>query len=201
MAKLTILQKVQQAKAKLLGMSTHTQLREWAKENELATQAAFPRFKKALLEIGRDYDKIKQQPIVTDRQLSLIKEKMDAGVKLDLDECCMWLGGSLTDTTSGKRIYLNQTCREFVWNGSKQRCNAHIKILFPEPSVTTWFPSGIEAAEKEFKLQCNIMLNFVRKHHYQLPVLTTATNTVEFTGEISKEPEPEIIVEHYSINI
>lgn len=56
---ITIKDKVAAATELLKAMTTHTELRQWATANGMDNQSAFPKFKKALLEIGISYDGIK----------------------------------------------------------------------------------------------------------------------------------------------
>lgn len=56
---MTIVEKVKGAEEQLKAMQTNRELRAWAVANGMDNRSAFPKFKKALLEIGIDYDVIK----------------------------------------------------------------------------------------------------------------------------------------------
>lgn len=57
---MTILEKVKEA-AETLKTLDQPELTSWAKENGMDNRAAFSRFKKALLEIGVDYDELRRR--------------------------------------------------------------------------------------------------------------------------------------------
>lgn len=59
MAKITTKQLVKANEAELLSMSTHKELREWALTQGLDSASGFSAFKKALIEIGINYDELK----------------------------------------------------------------------------------------------------------------------------------------------
>lgn len=60
-SKKTILAQVVEAEKELKAMNTAKELRDWAVANGMDNRSAFPRFKKALLEIGINYEKISRQ--------------------------------------------------------------------------------------------------------------------------------------------
>ncbi|WP_421977151.1 ArdC family protein [Roseivirga seohaensis] len=55
----TIAEKVKANEAELKKLTNHNDLRKWAIDQKMDNRSAFPKFKKALLEIGVDYEKLR----------------------------------------------------------------------------------------------------------------------------------------------
>ena len=68
--KKTIKQQVIDAKETLTAMTSHSELRDWAKANGMDSASGFSNFKKALPEIGINYDQMKAaaSPVVEEKQ-------------------------------------------------------------------------------------------------------------------------------------
>lgn len=131
--KTTIKSQVTAAAETLTSMTTHTQLREWAVANGMDSRSGFSAFKKALKEIGLDYDAIRSgiQAAAADELSSRCRHEVtlitDAKARCSRFAICggdgavVWYGRFFDGEGSEQSAAELETAKKAIWLAGKVR--------------------------------------------------------------------------------
>ncbi len=98
-------------------MTTHTDLRNWAIENQMNNRSAFPKFKAALLEIGINYDLLKTDLLTQERDHNSTVQDSVVVEKSMIEKIAEKIYGKVWQKNDKNRIYV-EGGNNYHYNGS-----------------------------------------------------------------------------------
>lgn len=183
MAKLTTKELVKQNESELLTMTTHKELREWAVSQGLNSASGFSAFKKALIEIGINYDElkgaaIKQQEAELDAKithaLTLYTDAKASANRFgvcDVDGEPLW-HGRFFDTEDAGEQSRAELCaaKKAVWLANKIKEANHLEALELNLFVDAeWLTYQDHAGQKGYVLTMEARKNNIRLNVIWIP--------------------------------
>lgn len=149
---MTIKDKVKNAEQELKAMESHTQLREWAISQGMDNRSAFPRFKKALKEIGIDYAQMRSG----NREAAAAEIAQNATHQVTLYSDAKASAGKFAITdANGEPVWYGRFFENDLSRGAGEQSGAELQAALK----AVWFASKVAEAINAKAIKLNLFID------------------------------------------